>query len=496
MLLTLSLGIASLPGMAAGFHVSGQKLLDANDNEFVMRGCNYSYAWQSGHEWSVIPAAKRIGCNAIRIQLGDGARFNKTSAQTLQNLINLCEDNKLIAIFNTHDETGSDNASDLYRAVDYWIEMKDILNAHTSTVLVNISNEWCGSWDTTLWASAYKEAIARLRKAGLKNTLVVDAAGWGQFPKCVQSAGWEVAAADTDHNLIFSVHIYDDAGKNDYTAQQSIDYVLSAGVPAIVGEFAYRHHYNDVAYQKVLDYCAAKNVGYLVWSWTGNGSGAEDCDMFGSYDDSQWKQNGTLTVKGPNGIQATAKECSIFSPNSGGGDNSGGNNGDSEGNEKNEITIATPGIRFSTWNDEPYHIPAEKFKTAQTDDVLRIYYTADAGAEIQLAYVDAASSWTETIPYKGINGSGHEDQSLTRILDDVKRGGFFVKGHGYRLDKVTLITSITGGDPVAAVGGIPADISDQTPCEIYTLQGMRVSETLPGHIYIIRQGQRSYKIMK
>lgn len=31
---------------ATGFHTSGTKLLDANGNEFVMRGVNYSYAWQ------------------------------------------------------------------------------------------------------------------------------------------------------------------------------------------------------------------------------------------------------------------------------------------------------------------------------------------------------------------------------------------------------------------------------------------------------------------
>lgn len=126
------------------FHTSGTRLLDANNQEFVMRGCNYSWCWQRGNEGSVIPAAKRIGCNAIRIQLGDGKQYHKPSKDELEYLIKLCEKNKLIAVFNTHDETGSNDINDLVRAANFWIEMKDVLNAHTGTVIVNISNEWYG----------------------------------------------------------------------------------------------------------------------------------------------------------------------------------------------------------------------------------------------------------------------------------------------------------------------------------------------------------------
>lgn len=304
--------LTTLGAGAKGFHTSGQKLLDANDKEFIMRGCNYSFAWQRGHEQSVIPAAKRIGCNTIRLQLGTGARFQKSSRQDIERLIALCEENKLVAVLNTHDETGSDNISDLMNAVNYWIEMKDVLNAHTSTVIVNISNEWCGTWDSSLWATGYKQAVAKIREGGVTNTLMVDAAGWGQYPKSVGDFGKDVAAVDPLQNIMFSVHVYQDAGRNETRAKQSIDYVMSVGVPAVVGEFAYEHQGEPVAYQTVLDYCAEKNVGYLVWSWTGNGSGAEACDMFGSFDESIWKPNGEKTVKGPNGIQATAKECSVY----------------------------------------------------------------------------------------------------------------------------------------------------------------------------------------
>lgn len=169
-------------GVAMGeFHISGTKLLDAKGNEFVMRGVNYSYAWQAGHQGTVIPAAKAMGFNCIRIQLSDGGKgyWTVPSASDLESLIQLCESNKLIAIFNTHDETGSNDVNDLERAAQFWIGMKDVLNAHLNTVIVNISNEWCGQWDSNIWATGYKKVIPELRAAGIKNTLMVDAAGWG-----------------------------------------------------------------------------------------------------------------------------------------------------------------------------------------------------------------------------------------------------------------------------------------------------------------------------
>ena len=38
--------LTCVSGSAATGSTSGTKLLDANGNEFVMRGVNYSYAWQ------------------------------------------------------------------------------------------------------------------------------------------------------------------------------------------------------------------------------------------------------------------------------------------------------------------------------------------------------------------------------------------------------------------------------------------------------------------
>ena len=310
-----------------GFHTSGTKLLDANGNEFIMRGVNYSWCWQYGNgdgntADDVIPAAKRIGANVIRIQLADGGNrsWKKPTAAELSNLIKLCEDNKLIAIFNTHDETGSDKVSELERAANFWISYKDLLNAHRATVLINISNEWYGSWEADPWAAGYEKVIPMMRNAGIKNTLVVDCAGYGQYPASIPKAGAKVLAADKDKNLIFSEHLYD-CFPSASDVDKAIDAALTVGAPVIVGEFSYNHKGQSVAWQEILDHCQAKGLGYLGWSWTGNGGGTEACDMFGGYDESNMKENGKCIILGRNGIKQTSKECSVFSGIKGGGGN-------------------------------------------------------------------------------------------------------------------------------------------------------------------------------
>lgn len=461
LLLLFVCGLATAVG-ADGFHTSGTKLLDANGNEFIMRGCNYSWAWQRGNEYSVIPAAKRIGCNAIRIQLSDGAKWEKCSRSSLERLIKICEENKLVVVFNTHDETGSNEYSDLERAANFWIEMKDVLNAHRKTVLVNISNEWFGRWESAGWAEGYKKVIPKLRNAGIKNTLVVDCAGWGQYPKSIFDKGKEVAATDSEHNLVFSMHFYQDAAGTDSQVRSNIDNALKAGVPVLIGEFAYSHQGHSVAWQTILDYTKEKNVGYLVWSWTGNGGGAEDCDMFGGYDDSSWKPNGTNTVKGRNGIQQTSKECTVFDPNGG----QGGGGGDNPGGDDTPgvtTTLWEGSVDFASWTGMLEYKPdntqwkGQQMSGLKKDDKLVFHFTdvasdEQAPGQIQLATfgLDSQWSWTVLVDADNIHGgsytytlTGNEFEGYTDLAM-LSAHGFAAKGQHATLVKVELQTAGNG----------------------------------------------------
>ena len=458
-LLLLVMWFSTGANAAEGFYVSGTKLMDCNGNEFVMRGVNYSYAWQRGHESTVIPAAKRIGCNVIRIQLSTGKKWQKCDRSTVERLIKLCEDNKLIAIFNTHDETGSMSYSDLENACDYWLGLKDLLNQHRKTVLVNISNEWCGDWNTAFWAESYMKAIPKLRDGGLKNTLIVDCAGYGQYPKSVFDRGNDVAKADTQSNVLFSMHMYDEAGKSDATVKDNIDKALATGLPMIIGEFAYEHKGNKVAWQKILDYSKEKNIGWLGWSWTGNSSEVASCDMFGGYDDSDYKTNGTNIVKGTNGIKQTSKECGYFANASGSGDDTPSTGGSAVLWEGSFAMGSWSGMMEYKNVDENDQWNSSAMAALEAGDKLVFSYSdAQSGAQIQLAtFAGSAWTWTELVPYADIVGGQYIYTVTDDDVDMISEHGFAVKGQKATLVKIELVKK-NGGSQGGNQGGGSTDL--------------------------------------
>ena len=303
--------------VSGGFHTDGTALMDANGRQFIIRGINYSYAWQQGHEGVVIPAIKATGANTVRIQISDGTQWSKTSLSELQSLIQLCEKNKLICILEVQDELGSNQISDLQKAADYWCEMKSALAGHESTVILNIANEWGQEWESSNWCAGYTKVIPEIRNAGIKNTIMVDCAGYGQYPKSIADKGKEVAASDSLGNIMFSIHMYEYCGGTDSQVKSNIDNALNAGVPLCIGEFGYKHKDGPVAYQTIKDYCAEKSVGYCGWSWTGNGGGVEFLDMFSDYAGTTMLENGRDIIEGTNGIKETSVECSVFGSSTG-----------------------------------------------------------------------------------------------------------------------------------------------------------------------------------
>lgn len=483
MMMVLAVSVGTITAFAAdGFYTSGTKLLDAKGNEFVMRGANFSYAWQHwGNEANtLIPAAKRIGCNTLRIQISTGKRWNKTTRSELQKLISLCEQNKIIAVFNTHDETGSNNFSDLESAANYWIEMKDLLNQHRNTVIINVSNEWYGDWSGEPWANGYKQVIPRLRQAGILNTLMIDAAGWGQYPESIWYYGDQVLASDPQRNIVFSIHMYQDCANTDQKVKNAIDYSLQVGAPVVIGEFAYRHQGKDIAWQTILDYTAQKKVGYIVWSWTGNGGGTEECDMFGSYDDSQYRQNGTNTVKGRNGISSTSVECTVFNNTNPGG-NQGGNDPDPGTNPGGSTTSGTEvlwqgQLDLGAWKgmfeykNDPANCPDwknDKMQALNTGDKIRVTFSnvsndASKPGQIQFNLIDcdATWSWVQVCEADPIVGNTYEytikgqnfGSSTATDLEMLRQRGFTIKGQQATIVKVEAIYG-NGGNQGGNQGG-------------------------------------------
>ncbi len=253
------------------------------------------------------------GANTVRVVLADGDQWEKTTAEDLERTIVECNERKMIAVVEVHDGCGMDKRSYLDNAVSYWIEMKDVLTKYIDTAILNITNEWIGEWNAEAWRDGYVEAIPKLREAGIKNTIMVDAAGWGQYGESIRKYGKDVFDSDPDKNTMFSIHMYGTAGKNERTITSNLKGVTDQGLCVVVGEFGYNHSDGDVDEAYIMQYCVENDLGYLGWSWKGNGGGVEYLDIAKDWSGNVLSDDwGEILVNGDNGIKKTSKLCSIF----------------------------------------------------------------------------------------------------------------------------------------------------------------------------------------
>ena len=323
-----------------GFHTDGVKLLDANGKEFLMRGYNYSYAWQKNWWGAAFSTAKKYNCNALRIQLSDGQKDlgGYCDADQVSSLIKSCKDNHFIGVFNVQDTGGGNDKNVLLHAANYWVGIKNAVIGQEKYCIVNIGNEWMGSpgrdcngewgdYQENLWSDTYIEAVRRIRSAGIKNTLMIDCNGYGQYADIIWKEGQRILDEDKKYfkdgkpNIIFSIHFYEKACYWDYEkgvgsrVAHSIDKALSIGAPVCIGEYAYSRKSEEwkMDWETIQDYSKTMNIGYLGWSFTGNGDAeSQGLDMFNS-DGSQMYKNGECIIRHPNdGIQATSVICSVY----------------------------------------------------------------------------------------------------------------------------------------------------------------------------------------
>ena len=355
-LLILSLSLSSIN--SKGIQVKGSKLYDGDGKEFIFRGVNLAHAWYTDKTKFSINEISSLGANSARIVLATGAKWTKTSYSELEKIITWCENAGLICVLEVHDFTGSDNPTDITNlALDYWSEMKNLLNEHLNYVIVNIANEWLGTWNKgSLWGDTYVTAVKSLRAVGIKNALMVDASGWGQETGPIIKDAKRVLEADPDSNVIFSYHVYAALGKDDNSLTSGFDGLKKTGVCWIVGEFGWFHSGADVAYKTLMKYCQTNGIGWIAWSWAGNGGDDACLDLtsastFSKNDLSDW---GKDVFFGETGIQKTSKKAY------GGAGGNNNNNDDDDDKDKdkddygycNGCVVTATGTDGSKWGYE------------------------------------------------------------------------------------------------------------------------------------------------
>ncbi|WP_327032215.1 cellulase family glycosylhydrolase [Micromonospora ureilytica] len=299
---------------AAGFSVADGRLYDANGAEFIMRGVNHAHTWYP-QQTSSFADVKALGANTVRVVLSSGDRWTRNTGADVANVISLCKANRLICVLEVHDTTGygeQSGAITLARAVDYWLSLADVLAGQERYVIVNIGNEPYGNQNYASWATDNADAIKRLRAGGLTHTIMVDAPNWGQdWSFTMRDNAASVFAADPAHNTVFSIHMY---GVFD-TAAEISDYLgrfRAAGLPIVVGEFGFNHSDGNPDEDAILAYSQANGIGWLGWSWSGNGGGVEYLDLATNFNPASLTDWGQRLFNGVNGIRETAREASVF----------------------------------------------------------------------------------------------------------------------------------------------------------------------------------------
>ncbi|WP_454321124.1 cellulase family glycosylhydrolase [Streptomyces phaeoluteigriseus] len=395
---------------APGFHVTDGRLLDANGEDFVLRGVNHAHAWYPSRTPQALKDIKAQGANSVRVVLATGDRWTRTEAADVAAIVTECKRNRLVCVLEAHDTTGygeQAGAVSLARAVDYWLSVKDVLQGQEKYVVVNLGNEPYGNSGYATWASDTQNAIVRMRDAGFDHTLMVDAPNWGQdWTFTMRDNAGKVFAADPDRNTVFSIHMY---GVFD-TAAEVNDYLnrfISQRLPIVVGEFANDHSDGNPDEDAIMAAAQRLGIGYLGWSWSGNGGGVEYLDMATDFDVSRLTAWGRRIFDGPDGIERTAREASVFGPGPGDGSTGGdcavtyrlsdwGNWFNADVTIRNTGTTTVKGWRLD------FAFPGEQ----------KLNQAWNARATQQGSQVRAADeAWTETIPAGGTVSFGFNGSS-------------------------------------------------------------------------------------
>ncbi|SHT77931.1 Cellulase (glycosyl hydrolase family 5) [Mycobacteroides abscessus subsp. abscessus] len=275
-----------------------------------MRGTNYYHAWSQAHTESALADIKALGANTVRIVISGNEPGQVSDAAEVASLIGLCRANRLICLLDDHDPLRGWTLDD---AANYWVSLKDVLVNQENYILINIGNEPKPIDSTGVdWLTATTKAIGRIRAAGIRNVLVIDAPYGQDRTFTMRDTAPQVFASDPEHNVLFSIHMYGAFDSADKIAAY-LDSFQSMGLPLIIGEFGDNSNDGKPDADTIMSQANARGMGYLGWSWNGNALGnVPYLDQTTDVNPDQLTPWGQRLFFGPNGVRQTAKTATIY----------------------------------------------------------------------------------------------------------------------------------------------------------------------------------------
>jgi|GEM_PF-1218783 len=322
--------------LSKGFFTVNGKIFNPDGTEFLIRGVNQNHFWGSEQvNLNSINAITNSHSNVVRVVMSNADWQNQSRTPDKKRaLVEKYIALGMIPMVEQHDGTCEKEPSFLEFITDVWTDPANVawLNEYEEYVILNIANEW-GPGDSPadwkIWRDSYKTAITAIREAGINNMLVIDSPKCGQGPRAMEVYGQELLAHDPQHNLVFSIHMYGwwrtldranevptpNSDKPPWMAENELQTMLDLNLPVIVGEFSWKEA-ESVNYdtELLIKFCHEKQIGWLAWSWNGNGDNVLDMVKNWQYNsDADLKTYGQLIINHPlYGLRATAVAATVF----------------------------------------------------------------------------------------------------------------------------------------------------------------------------------------
>ncbi|MEO7989671.1 MAG: cellulase family glycosylhydrolase [Chryseolinea sp.] len=279
------------------FLVKGTYLTDPCGDTVILKGVNKMSVFDMEDPNGSVYFAEiaKTNANSVRIVWKKVySNENPSQPSQLDALISNCIQAKMIPIVEMHDATC--DWSELDNVVNYWIspDILAIVKKYEHAMIVNIANE-AGDANVTAeqFKAGYQNAITKLRNAGIKTPLIIDAPDCGKNLELIVPLASDLIQHDPQHNLLFSAHPYWSItdGATPAFIKGQLDNAANNNVPLILGELCAYGGYpgngaegtesctakGAVDYTALLSESAKHKIGWLVWEW-GPGNGFYELD--------------------------------------------------------------------------------------------------------------------------------------------------------------------------------------------------------------------------
>lgn len=270
--------------------VNGTELRSTTGKRFIPRGINLQYGDNPTNAYPALAHIASANANIVRLQLR-----KTTTAEQLKTALDQIVAQGMVAMpmYWEEDITCKSDAKALQSAVDtLWLTRWQAVlldPAYAGKIMLNIANEWGSSNDFPGYISTYKTVIGQFRAAGFQMPLVIDAADCGQNPASFVEQKRYAALQNADElkNIVFSVHAYNYRWNSVQKFEAILDSYQQLALPLLIGEFGDSEFEasssNNVDHLQLMASANQRNIGWIAWSWYGNGGGYEVLNMSENY---------------------------------------------------------------------------------------------------------------------------------------------------------------------------------------------------------------------